>query len=111
MDLDVHMVAVFEDHRVAGALGWVVVAPAVAGLAAGGPDPVVEDHGLDGEPVGLADEVLRDGPAPRLVRRRDRTDEHVDRTAVVVRRTLHVPGRHAPGSEATERLVRESRDE
>src|SRR4051794_22015170 len=56
----VDVVPVLEDRRVARALGWVVVAPAVAGLRSGAPDPVVEDDGLDREPVGLADEVLRD---------------------------------------------------
>ena len=55
-----------------------------------GPDPVVEDHRLDVEPVGLGDEVLRDRPAARSCSRADRPDEDVDRAAVVVGRALHV---------------------
>src|SRR5699024_9884290 len=96
---------------VAGTVGGVVVAPAGAGAQPRGPDPGVEDDGADGEAVGLADEVLGDGPAELVVGLADRAHEHVDRAPVVVGGALHVAGRDALGLEAAEVAVGETRSE
>src|SRR3954470_19402249 len=96
------MVTVLEDRAVTGRAARVVVAPAALRARTGAPDALVEDDVVHVQAHGVRHEVRRDRPALAAVRTRDRPDEDVDGTPLVVRRALDVAGGDASRGVAAE---------